>query len=130
MAETMQAHRCRSCDASSSIGLSLGCGDMARSIEPGRAGQVDWASSIGPGRAGQDERARSIGSGRAGQIDRARSIGPGRAAQVARSKAEPLSWVSVVGQFRCRLGLIGLLGLLGFPGIKGNFNFSQEYSQF
>ena len=28
------------------------------------------------------------------------------------------------------IGLFGLLGLLGFPGIKGNFYFSQKYSQF
>ena len=26
--------------------------------------------------------------------------------------------------------LIGLLVSLGFPGLKGNFNFSQKYSQF
>ena len=28
------------------------------------------------------------------------------------------------------IGLIGLVGLLGFPKIKGNFIFSQKYSQF
>ena len=28
------------------------------------------------------------------------------------------------------VGLSGLLGLLGFPIVKGNFNFSQKYSQF
>ena len=40
MAETMHVDRCRTCDASLSIGQSLICGDVARSMEPGRAGQI------------------------------------------------------------------------------------------
>ena len=50
MAQTMQAHRCSMCDASSSIGKSLGCCDAARSIESGRVGQHDQAME---GRSGQ-----------------------------------------------------------------------------
>jgi len=61
MAQASQAHRCRSCDASSSIGSSSGCGDAARSIEPGRAGQVDRARSSGPRCTSQVDRVGSIG---------------------------------------------------------------------
>ena len=65
MAQTMQAHRCSMCDASSSIGKSLGCCDAARSIEPGRVGQHDQAME---GRSGQ--RAEPVEAPKSSEVDR------------------------------------------------------------
>ena len=79
MAETMHADRCRTCDASSSIGQSLRCGDVARSMEPGRAGRIDRAMARRSGqRAGPVEAPKSTEVDRLGFPETPKSIEVGR----------------------------------------------------
>ena len=87
MAETMQAHRCRSRDASSSIGKSLGCCDMVRSIEPGRVGQDDRTMKGRSGqRAGPVEAPKSSEAGSSGSLEAPKSIKVGRSGSVQAAK--------------------------------------------
>ena len=87
MAETMHADCCRTCDASSSIGQSLGCGDVARSMEPGRAGQIDWAMAGRSGqRAGPVEAPKSSKVGRLGFLQTPKSIEVGQSGSVQAPK--------------------------------------------
>ena len=83
----MQAHRCSMCDASSSIGKSLGCCDAARSIEPGRVGQHDRAME---GRSGQRaepvEAPKSSEAGSWGSLEAPKSIEVGRSGSVQAAK--------------------------------------------
>ena len=87
MAQTMQAHRCSMCDASSSIGKSLGCCDAARSIEPGRVGQHDRSME---GRSGQRaepvEAPKSSEPGSWGSLEAPKSIEVGRSGSVQAAK--------------------------------------------
>ena len=94
MAQTMQAHRCSMCDASSSIGKSLGCCDAARSIEPGRVGQHDRAME---GRSGQRaepvEAPKSSEAGSWGSLKAPKSIEVGRSGSVQAAKiARVCAW--------------------------------------
>ena len=87
MAQTMQAYRCRSCDASSSIGKSLGCCDAARSIEPGRVGQDDRAMKGRSGRrAGPVEAPKASEAGSSGSLEAPKSIEVGRSGSVQAAK--------------------------------------------
>ena len=87
MAQTMQAYRCRSCDASRSIGKSLVCCDAARSIEPGRLGQDDRAMKGRSGRrAGPVEEPKSSEAGRSGSLEAPKSIEVGRSRSVQAAK--------------------------------------------
>ena len=87
MAQTMQAHRCSMCDASSSIGKSLGCCDAARSIEPGRVGQHDRAMEGHSGqRAEPVEAPKSSEAGSWGSLEAPKSIEVGRSGSVQAAK--------------------------------------------
>ena len=94
MAQTMQAHRCSMCDASSSIGKSLVCCDAARSIEPGRLGQDDRAMKGRSGRrAGPVEEPKSSEAGSSGSLEAPKSIEVGRSGSVQAAKiARVCAW--------------------------------------
>ena len=120
MAKTMQAHRCRSCDASSSIGYSLGCGDTARSIKSGRAGQVEGRGVAARCRAGRSSwfplrNAFHFGWTRPGRRPAAGGwlLAAGRAG-TQDSEAPRVPPAAIRGQ-RLRAELAGRAGTSGWP---------------
>ena len=87
MAQTMQAHRCSMCDASSSIGKLLGCCDAARSIEPGRVGQHDRAMEDRSGQRAEPVEAPKLSeAGSSGSLEAPKSIKVGRSGSVQAAK--------------------------------------------
>ena len=86
MAETMHADCCSMCDARSSIGQSLCCGDVARSMEPGRAGRIHRAMARRSGSAEPVEAPKSTEVDRLGFPETPKSIEVGRSGSVQAAK--------------------------------------------